>query len=225
LLDGGADTTDDWLKVGANFNDSGDVQIANIEKVEVTADGLTVNLGDQAEGLAIYGFATGATAITSGSGADSLFGGTGADTLTGGNGNDTLKAWTGTSTFNTSNDTLTGGSGVDVFVLGDADGNAYGFDSNPAANYRALITGFDMATDRFQLWDSDQTGTVAVAADGIIANQINISVNGLQVYRFNYDNAADTGTLYVAGTTKVVAELTGFTGTGSQLTASSFNIV
>ena len=225
LLDGGADTTGDWLRVGANFDDFDDAQIANIEKVEVTATGLTVNLGVQTEGLTIFGFASGTTNITSGSGDDSLFGGTGADTLTGGNGNDTLKAWTGTSTFNTSNDTLIGGAGTDVFVLGDAAGNAYGFDSNPAVNYRALITGFAMGTDRFELSDLDQTGAVTVAADGLIANQINISVGGLHVYRFNFDNDADTGTLYVAGTTKVVAELTGFTGTGSQLTASSFNIV
>jgi hypothetical protein len=54
---------------------------------------------------------------------------------------------------------------------------------------------------------------------------VNISVGGLQAYRFNYDNAADTGTLYVAGTTKVVAELTGFTGSGANLAASNFSII
>ena len=174
--------------------------------------------------------------ITGGTGADdldasamtsavTLMGGTGADTLTGGSGGSRQQGWGGTSTANVSNDTLTGGTGTDVFVLGDATGNAYGFDSNPAVNYRALITGFAMGTDRFQLWDSDQTGAVTVAADGGIANQMNISVGALQVYRFNYDNAADTGTLYVAGTTKVVAELTGFTGSGASLTSSHFTIV
>jgi hypothetical protein len=30
LLDGGADTTGDWLKVGANFTSTGNAQIANI---------------------------------------------------------------------------------------------------------------------------------------------------------------------------------------------------
>ena len=174
--------------------------------------------------------------ITGGTGADdldasamntavTLMGGTGADTLTGGSAGNRLQGWGGTSTANVSNDTLTGGAGTDVFVLGDATGNAYGFDSNPAVNYRALITGFAMGTDRFQLWDADQTGSVTVAADGTIANQMNISVGVLQVYRFNYDNAADTGTLYVAGTTKVVAELTGFTGSGASLTNSHFTIV
>jgi len=82
-----------------------------------------------------------------------------------------------------------------------------------------------MGTDRFQLWDADQSGAVTVAADGTIANQLNISVGGLQAYRFNYDNDVDTGTLYVAGTTKVVAELTGFTGSGANLAASNFSII
>jgi Ca2+-binding RTX toxin-like protein len=163
-----------------------------------------------------------ASAMTS---AVTLMGGLGADTLTGGSAGNRLQGWGGTSTANTSNDTLTGGAGTDVFVLGDATGNAYGFDSNPAVNYRALITGFAMGTDRFQLWDADRSGGVTVAADGTIANQMNISVGGLQVYRFNYDNAADTGTLYVAGTTKVVAELTGFSGSGADLTTSNFTIV
>jgi Ca2+-binding RTX toxin-like protein len=163
-----------------------------------------------------------ASAMTS---AVTLMGGLGADTLTGGNGGSRQQGWTGTSTVNISNDTLTGGAGTDIFVLGDATGNAYGFDSNPAVNYRAAIGGFDVATDKFQLWDADQSGAVTVAADGTIANQVNISVGSLQVYRFNYDNAADTGTLYVAGTTKVVAELTGFTGSGANLTSSNFSII
>jgi|GEM_PF-3423275 len=163
-----------------------------------------------------------ASAMTS---AVTLLGGLGADTLTGGSGGSRQQGWTGTSTVNVSSDTLTGGAGTDIFVLGDASGNAYGFDSNPAVNYRALITGFAMGTDRFQLWDADQSGAVTVAADGTIANQVNISIGGLQAYRFNYDNAADTGTLYVAGTTKVVAELTGFTGSGANLTGSNFSII
>jgi hypothetical protein len=152
-------------------------------------------------------------------------GGLGADTLTGGSAGNRLQGWGGTSTANVSNDTLTGGAGTNVFVLGDATGNAYGFDSNPAVNYRALITGFVVGTDSFQLWDADQSGAVTVAADGAIANQMNVSVGGLQVYRFNYDNVADTGTLYVAGANKVVAELTGFTGSGADLTTSHFTLV
>jgi Ca2+-binding RTX toxin-like protein len=163
-----------------------------------------------------------ASAMTS---AVTLMGGLGADTLTGGSAGNRLQGWGGTSTANVFNDTLTGGAGTNVFVLGDATGNAYGFDSNPAMNYRALITGFAVGTDSFQLWDADQSGAVTVAADGTIANQMNVSVGGLQVYRFKYDNVADTGTLYVAGANKVVAELTGFTGSGADLTTSHFTLV
>jgi Ca2+-binding RTX toxin-like protein len=191
------------------------------------ANNLTLGIEASEAGIATVTGGTGddilnASAMTS---AVTLLGGLGADTLTGGSGGSRQQGWTGTSTVNVSSDTLTGGSGTDIFVLGDVSGNAYGFDSNPAVNYRALITGFAMGTDRFQLWDADQSGAVTVAADGTIANQMNISVGGLQVYRFNYDNAADTGTLYVAGTTKVVAELTGFTGSGSNLTGSNFSII
>jgi Ca2+-binding RTX toxin-like protein len=195
-----------------------------------TANGANdISLGVEASeaGIATITGGTGddnldASAMTS---AVTLMGGLGADTLIGGSGGSRQQGWTGTSTVNVSNDTLTGGAGTDVFVLGDASGNAYGFDSNPAVNYRALITGFAMGTDRFQLWDADQSGAVTVAADGTIANQMNISIGSLQAYRFNYDNAADTGTLYVAGTTKVVTELTGFTGSGADLTTSNFTIV
>ena len=201
---------------------------ANLSSVEsfYTADGTNdITFGNN--GLLTITGGTGddnldASAMTS---AVTLMGGLGGDTLTGGSGGSWQQGWTGTSTVNISNDTLTGGSGTDIFVLGDATGNAYGFDSNPAVNYRAAISGFDVAADKFQLWDADQTGSVTVAADGVVANQMNISVGGLQVYRFNYDNAADTGTLYVAGTIKVVAELTGFTGSGADLTTSHFTIV
>ena len=94
LLDGGDGT--DWLQVGANFNDLSDAQITGIENVEVTAGGLTVNLGDQSEGLTIRaGYASGAMTLTSGSGNDSIEGGSGADSIIGGSGNDTLVVrWT-----------------------------------------------------------------------------------------------------------------------------------
>jgi len=46
--------------------------------------------------------------------------------LTAGSGSATLQGWSGTSTLNAATQTLTGGSGADLFVLGDANGNAYG---------------------------------------------------------------------------------------------------
>ena len=213
----------------ATLVDSFFTNVLSVDSFQTANGANDITLGTEASeaGISIITGGTGddilnASAMTS---AVTLLGGLGADTLTGGSGGSRQQGWTGTSTVNVSSDTLTGGSGTDIFVLGDASGNAYGFDSNPAVNYRALITGFAMGTDRFQLWDADQSGAVAVAADGTIANQMNISVGGLQAYRFNYDNAADTGTLYVAGTTKVVAELTGFTGSGSNLTGSNFSII
>jgi Ca2+-binding RTX toxin-like protein len=202
------------LSVGSfqTANGANDISLG-VEASEAGIETITGGIGDDI---------LNASAMTS---AVTLMGGLGADTLTGGSAGNRLQGWGGTSTANVSNDTLTGGAGTNVFVLGDATGNAYGFDSNPAVNYRALITGFVVGTDSFQLWDADQSGAVTVAADGAIANQMNVSVGGLQVYRFNYDNVADTGTLYVAGANKVVAELTGFTGSGADLTTSHFTLV
>ena len=154
-----------------------------------------------------------------------LMGGLGADTLTGGSGGSRQQGWGGISTANVSEDTLTGGAGTDVFVLGSAAGNAYGLDSNPALNKNAEITGFDMTTDIFELSLNGQAGIVTVAPDSVIANQVNVSVGGLQVYRVNYDDATDAATLYISGTTNVVAQLTGFTGSGSNLSTSNFNLV
>jgi hypothetical protein len=60
---------------------------------------------------------------------ESLQGGSGADSIVAGGSSawDTLQGFV-TSTANSSNDTLTGGDNTcaDLFVLGDADGNAYG---------------------------------------------------------------------------------------------------
>jgi Ca2+-binding RTX toxin-like protein len=154
-----------------------------------------------------------------------LLGGLGEDTLTGGSGGSRQQGWGGISTANVSEDTLTGGAGTDVFVLGSAAGNAYGLDSNPALNKNAEITGFAMTTDIFELSLNGQSGGVTVAADSVIANQVNVSVGGLEVYRVNYDDATDAATLYISGTTNVVAQLTGFTGSGANLSTSNFNLV
>jgi len=154
-----------------------------------------------------------------------LLGGLGADTLTGGSGGSRQQGWGGISTANVFEDTLTGGAGTDVFVLGSAAGNAYGIDSNPALNKNAEITGFAMTTDIFELSLNGQSGSVTVAADSVIANQVNVSVGGLEVYRVNYDDATDAATLYISGTTNVVAQLTGFTGSGANLSTSNFNLV
>ena len=87
LLDGGADTTADTLQVGANFDDTGNGQIVNIENVTLTA-AVTLNLSNQTEGFNITG-SSGDDTITGGSGADTITGGAAVDVLTGGTGNDT----------------------------------------------------------------------------------------------------------------------------------------
>jgi Ca2+-binding RTX toxin-like protein len=112
LLDGGADA--DVLEIGADFDDASNGQIVDIETANLTADGLTVNLGDQTENLTINGFATGDSTITGGAGDDSITGGTGTDSLTGGGGADTLVG-------GDNSDTLTGGAGIDSINAGSGD--------------------------------------------------------------------------------------------------------
>jgi Ca2+-binding RTX toxin-like protein len=193
LLDGGADTTDDWLQVGSNFNDTGDGQIVNIEKVEVTATGLTVNLGDQTEGFNVIGFATGAT---------TLLGGSGADTFTGGSGADWLQGTSALTAGANQIDTLTGDVGNDTFVLGDAV-NAY---------YNTAVNGGDFAviTD-FAAGDKLQLKTLDGAAAGngyLIGNQIYGAVGSSNFYLYrdsNNNNAIEAGDNLIAAINSSVA--------------------
>jgi Ca2+-binding RTX toxin-like protein len=229
LLDGGTDTTGDWLQVGANFTSTGDSQIANIEKVDLTVTGLTVNFTNQSEHLAIYGFASGASVITSGSGNDSLFGGSGADTLTGGSGNDTLKGWIGSATANSTNiagssDTLTGGAGADVFVLGDATDVAYGGSSDATLYTKAQINGFDFTQDKFLLhaYGGASAGTFS---KNTAANEAYFAKSGggvVNAYNVLYNDAAGTGQIFVDGTTRLVAEFTFTAGQGDNISANNF---
>jgi Ca2+-binding RTX toxin-like protein len=113
LLDGGTHVTKDVLQVGANFNDTGDGQIINIEEVALTATGLTVVMDAQSEALTITGFATGTSTIKGGSGADTITGGTGADSIDGNGGNDSVSTGAG-------NDTIVGAA-ADALLDGGAD--------------------------------------------------------------------------------------------------------
>ena len=139
----------------ATLADSFFTNVLSVDSFQTANGANDITLGVEASeaGIATVTGGTGddilnASAMTS---AVTLMGGLGADTLSGGSGGSRQQGWTGTSTVNFSSDTLTGGSGTDIFVLGDASGNAYGFDSNPAVNYRAAIGGFAVATDKFQL--------------------------------------------------------------------------
>lgn len=120
LLNGGDGY--DLLHLGASFDDSSDVQMANIEQVTLMATGLTVDMSSQTENLIIAGFATGASTITGGGAADSITGGTGNDSLTGGDGNDSLVGGSG-------NDTLVGAGGADRFVFNTTPDAASNFDT------------------------------------------------------------------------------------------------
>jgi len=135
LLEGGAGT--DWLLAGASFDDSSDAQISGIENILATIDALTLNLGDQTEGLAITGFSSGTTTIvggngndtiSGGSGHDSIVGGAGADSITGGAGNDTFTGGSGVDslTGGSGNDSIDGGSGADRILGGSGDDTIVG---------------------------------------------------------------------------------------------------
>ncbi len=118
LLDGGDDI--DTLAIGANFTSSGDGQIVDIENVVVTATGLTVNLGNQSEGFAVTGFASGSTTFVGGSGNDTFVGGSGADSISGGAGVDSLIGGAGNDTIVGSEEDalLDGGDDIDTLAIG-----------------------------------------------------------------------------------------------------------
>ena len=153
ILDGGAGT--DTLQVGANFVDSDDSQIVNIENVTLTA-AVTLDLHQQTESFTITG-SSGVDSITGGSGDDIIYVGGGATLLDGGAGNDTLvfsanfadtnnaqivnienvtlqspatidfshQSEGFTFTGSSGADTITGGSGSDTFI-GSAGDNLTG---------------------------------------------------------------------------------------------------
>ena len=121
LLDGGEGA--DELRLGAGFTDTGDSQIQGIEKVVLTASGLTVSLasqGDQgAESFVIIGYASGASTVTGSSGADSITGGTGNDSISAGAGADTITGGLGADTLNLGSDSVADSV---IFTLAETGG-------------------------------------------------------------------------------------------------------
>ncbi|MCX6966017.1 MAG: hypothetical protein NTW41_11815, partial [Verrucomicrobia bacterium] len=229
----GADGTDVLVlsNNAATVTDSFFTNVLSVASFQTANGANDITLGAQATeaGIATVTGGTGndilnAVAMTS---AVTLMGGLGEDTLTGGSGGSRQQGWSGTASANTYRDTLTGGSGADSFVLGNAVSNAYGFDSNPATNYRALISGFDTgATDDVLVLNAlGQSGALTVEASTTIANRMDIKMGGLLVYRFNYDNAGQTAALYVGDSTNVVAEFNNFTSGGQNLSTSNFQIL
>ena len=104
LLDGGVGDADE-LHLGAGFTDTVNSQIQGIEKVVLTATGLTVSLASQTEGFTITGYASGASTVTGGSGAESITGGSGVDSISGGAGADTIIGGSSADLLNLGSDT------------------------------------------------------------------------------------------------------------------------
>lgn len=164
LLDGG-DGTADVLKIGANFEDTSNGQIENIELVELTANGLTVSLNDQSEGLSIAGFQAGASTIAGGSGNDTILGGAGNDSLIAGAGNDTIDGGAGNDTLSggIGDDLITGGAGADSMNGGGGE-DIFKYLSNSDSTYTSMdvITDFTFGAsgDKLDLSAIDGAGDV-----------------------------------------------------------------
>jgi Ca2+-binding RTX toxin-like protein len=158
-----------------------------------------VNLGDQTDGFAIIGFATGTTTITSGSGNDSLAGGVGTDWLQG-----TSAAATGANEI----DSLTGGAGNDTFVLGDAT-NAYYNTAPNGADY-ALIMDFSTG-DKLQLKNLDPAaiGNGYLIGDAAVPSEVLYGALGSSNYYLyrdsNNNNAIEAGDNLIAAINSSVA--------------------
>jgi hypothetical protein len=100
VIDGGSGT--DTLQVSVSFNDSSDAQIVSMENVTINAAGVTLNLGDQAEGFSITGSGN----------ADDITGGLGNNTITGGGGIDTFRVTSGTDTISD-----LGNGGAEILIV------------------------------------------------------------------------------------------------------------
>ncbi|NBS40728.1 MAG: calcium-binding protein, partial [Betaproteobacteria bacterium] len=170
LIDGGDGT--DVLRLGINFSASSDGQIVNVEVVELTGAGVSVNLGNQTESFRIKGFATGISSISAGAGDDSISGGSLADSLAGGAGNDTLIGGVG-------DDTLTGGAGADVIDGGaGVDTAVYvagaTFALNPSTSKWEVTGGEDSTTDVLENVEVIKIGNVAnlVGSLAVVQNTV-----------------------------------------------------
>ncbi|CAH1649394.1 hypothetical protein BOSEA31B_10351 [Hyphomicrobiales bacterium] len=168
LINGGGGT--DTLNVGANFASTSDAQIAEIEKVTLTA-AATLNLSNQSEGFTITG-SSGADTITGGSGNDIIAGSGGKDTMTGGGGNDEFRLANGDFA---SGESIDGGNGSDAVTLTNATTVDF---STGALSGIETLTGSgssDTVSLSAQQWSS--LGTVDLA--GGSSDVLNVKVSGV----------------------------------------------
>jgi len=178
LLDGGADTN--WLQIGSSFTNSGNGQIANIQNVEITATGLTVNLGLQSEDFAVLGFAGGSTTFVSGSGNDTFTGGVGADSVNGGAGADSLSTGDGNDTLDggAGNDSLYGGTGNDLYFINTLDDLVE--ESSGTDSVLASVSGYTLApyVEYLELTGTFVAGTGNSLSNTLVGNAVGNSLNG-----------------------------------------------
>ena len=181
LLDGGGGTSD-WLQVGANFDDLNDAQIANIEKVQVTATGVAVNLGDQTEGFDVAGFLTGATTFVGGAGADIFTGGFGVDSVVGGAENDTLLGFAGNDTLDggSGDDSLVGGEGGDLYYLDSLDDVIIEVSNQGIDSVLATVSDYTLASqvEYLELLDGVLSGNGNGLANTLVGNSLGNSLDG-----------------------------------------------
>jgi Ca2+-binding RTX toxin-like protein len=138
--------------------------------------------------------------LRGGAGNDTLLGGEASDRLEGDDGDDLLDGSLGNDTLRggAGADTLTGGRGRDVFVFEAGD-------SGVGAGKRALVTDFDLTTDRFDL-----TGLKGITWNGsaafTTANQVRYNLDFVSQQAFiqlNLDSNPATAELEI--------QLAGFT--------------
>lgn len=106
-----------------------------------------------------------------------------ANQIVGNSGNNTLTGAGGL-------DTLTGGTGSDLFILGDATGNAFGVDKD---NTFALITDFIIGTDRLQLKGTSSSNFTVNSTDPaqVLITSTDASVGLVAKINVVSGNAAD----------------------------------
>jgi Ca2+-binding RTX toxin-like protein len=166
LLDGGAHSTEDILRISAAFNDFDNAQIINIEEVQIMASGLTVSMEAQTEALVIVGAGGGSNTIVGGLGNDTISGASGrADSITAGLGDDRILGAD-------SNDTINAGDGTDTLVLESnyapaLDTDLVGIEIiEVTSDTRSTIDLISQASDAFTVTLTGANGHVLVLKSG-----------------------------------------------------------
>jgi Ca2+-binding RTX toxin-like protein len=178
----------DSLTVAANFAPNAINQFAEFERIEITANNLTVNYSGQnfGVGLTIDGGAVLASTITGTSGNDTITGGAGNDTISGSFGDDAIDGGQG-------DDALSGGAGNDIFTIGSGTdtisdlGTGDVFTVAAGAKVRATVNGAFTATNATENLggaNTDARVTAGIGATGVdmsLASVTNAATGGFHM--------------------------------------------